>query len=89
MVFVGPCCESGDILTPAPGDPEALAARRVARPHVGDLVVVGGAGAYCAAMSTINYNSYPQAPEVMLEPDGTLRLLRRRQTLAQVWANEV
>jgi len=89
VVFVGPCCESGDILTPAPGDPEALAPRRVARPQAGDLVVVGGAGAYCAAMSTINYNSYPQAPEVMLEPDGTLRLLRRRQTLAQVWANEV
>jgi diaminopimelate decarboxylase len=89
VVFVGPCCESGDILTPAPGDPEALAPRWVPRPRVGDLVVVGGAGAYCAAMSTINYNSYPQAPEVMLEPDDTLRLLRRRQTLEQVWMNEV
>ena len=88
VVFVGPCCESGDILTPAPGDPEALAPRRVPRPQIGDLVVVGGAGAYCAAMSTINYNSYPQAPEVMLEPDGSLRLLRRRQSLEQVWANE-
>jgi diaminopimelate decarboxylase len=89
VVFVGPCCESGDILTPAPGDPEALAPRWVPRPRIGDLVVIGGAGAYCAAMSTINYNSYPQAPEVMLEPDGTLRLLRRRQTLDQIWANEV
>jgi len=89
VVFVGPCCESGDILTPAPGDPEALAPRRGPRPQIGDLVIVGGAGAYCAAMSTINYNSYPQAPEVMLEPDGALRLLRRRQTLEQVWANEV
>jgi diaminopimelate decarboxylase len=89
VVFVGPCCESGDILTPAPGDPEALGPRWVPRPQAGDLVLVGGAGAYCAAMSTINYNSYPQAPEVMLELDGTLRLLRRRQTLAQVWANEL
>ena len=89
VVFVGPCCESGDILTPAPGDPEALAPRRVPRPQIGDVVVVGGAGAYCAAMSTINYNSYPQAPEVMLEPDSTLRLLRRRQTLEQIWANEL
>jgi diaminopimelate decarboxylase len=88
VVFVGPCCESGDILTPAPGDPEGLGPRRVPRPRIGDLVVVGGAGAYCAAMCTINYNSYPQAPEVMLEPDGTLRLLRRRQSLDQIWANE-
>jgi len=89
IVFVGPCCESGDILTPAPGDPEALAPRRVPQPQIGDLVVIGGAGAYCAAMATINYNSYPQAPEVMLEPDGALRLLRRRQTLEQIWTNEV
>jgi diaminopimelate decarboxylase len=88
VVFVGPCCESGDILTPAPGDPEALRPRWVPRPRIGDPVVIGGAGAYCAAMSTINYNSYPQAPEVMLEPDGTLRLLRRRQTPEQIWANE-
>jgi diaminopimelate decarboxylase len=89
VVFVGPCCESGDILTPAPGDPEALGPRWVPRPEIGDLVVVGGAGAYCAAMSTLNYNSYPRAPEVMLEPDGTLRLLRERQTLDQILANEV
>lgn len=89
VVFVGPCCESGDILTPAPGDPEALAPRRVPRPRIGDLVVVGGAGAYCAGMATINYNSYPQAPEVMLETDGTFRVLRRRQLLEQVWVNEV
>ena len=89
VVFVGPCCESGDILTPAPGDPEALMPRWVPRPEIGDLVVVGGAGAYCAAMATINYNSYPQAPEVMFELDGTLRLLRRRQSPEQVWQNEI
>ncbi|HET8532249.1 MAG TPA: diaminopimelate decarboxylase [Methylomirabilota bacterium] len=88
VVFVGPCCESGDILTPAPGDPEALAPRWVPRPQIGDLVVVGGAGAYCAGMATINYNSYPQAPEVMLH-GGALTLLRRRQVPEQVWQNEV
>jgi diaminopimelate decarboxylase len=87
-VFVGPCCESGDILTPAPGDPEALGPRRGPRPAIGDLVVIGGTGAYCAAMSTFNYNSYPQAPEAMLEPDGSLRLLRRREPLDEVWRNE-
>ena len=89
VVFVGPCCESGDILTPAPGDPEELAPRWVPRPRIGDLVLVGGAGAYCSAMSTLNYNSYPQAPEVMLERDGSLRLVRRRQSLEQMLQNEV
>jgi diaminopimelate decarboxylase len=88
-VFVGPCCESGDILTPAPGDPETLGPRRGPRPRIGDLVVIGGTGAYCAAMSTLNYNSYPQAPEVMLQTDGTLTPLRRRETLEEIWRNEV
>jgi diaminopimelate decarboxylase len=88
IVFVGPCCESGDILTPAPGDPEALAPRELPRPEIGDLVVLGGAGAYCAAMSTHGYNSYPEAPEVLRDVDGTLRLVRRRQTLDQLLANE-
>lgn len=88
VVFVGPCCESGDILTPAPNDPEALAPREVPRPKIGDVVVVGGAGAYCAAMSTINYNSYPQSPEVMHEDGGALRQVRKRQTFEQMLANE-
>jgi diaminopimelate decarboxylase len=89
VVFVGPCCESGDVLTPAPGDPESLAPRSVARPVIGDPVVIGGAGAYCAAMATINYNSYPQAPEVMRRRDGSLVLVRRRQTLDEVLATLV
>jgi len=89
VVFVGPCCESGDVLTPAPGDPEALAPRLVPQPAIDDLVVIGGAGADCAAMSTINNNAYPPAPAVLRELDGSLRLVRRRQTLDQLLANEV
>ncbi len=88
VVFVGPCCESGDILTPAPGDPEGLSPRDVPRPEIGDLVVIGGAGAYCAAMSTAGYNSYPQAPEVLRDLDGTFRPVRHRQTLDQLLTNE-
>jgi diaminopimelate decarboxylase len=89
VVFVGPCCESGDVLTPAPGDPEGLAPRMVPRPAVGDAVVIGGTGAYCAAMATINYNSYPQAPEIMRRRDGRLELVRRRQTLDEMLATLV
>lgn len=89
VVFVGRCCETGDMLTPAPGDTSKLAPREVPRPEIGDLVLIGGAGAYCAAMSTVNYNSYPAAPEVLRERDGTLRLVRRRQTLEEMTAAEV
>jgi len=89
VVFVGRCCETGDILTPAPGDPSKLAPREVPRPEAGDLVLIGGAGAYCAAMSTINYNSYPAAPEVLREREGHFRLVRRRQTLEEMVEGEV
>jgi diaminopimelate decarboxylase len=40
-------------------------------------------------MSTGNYNSYPRAPEVLRERDGSLRLTRRRETLEQLLANEL
>jgi len=89
VVFVGPCCETGDILTPAPGDPEALGPRDVPRPEIGDLVLIGGTGGYCASMSAVNYNSYPAAPEVLRESEGQFRLLRRRQTLEQMLENEL
>lgn len=89
FIVVGHCCESGDILTPAPGDPELLAPRRLPEPRTGDLCWIGGAGAYCAAMAAKNYNSFPEAPEVLLQTNGSARLIRRRQTLEQIMANEV
>lgn len=89
VIFVGPCCETGDILTPAPGDPEALLARDTSMPEVGDIVVIGSAGAYAASMAAVNYNSYPAAPEVMRDATGEFRIVRRRQTLEQLVANEV
>jgi len=88
-LVAGHCCESGDVLTPAPGNPEGLGPRLLAEPRLGDALVVGGAGAYCAAMSSKNYNSFPEAAEVLLQPDGAFRLIRKRQTLDQMVVNEV
>src|SRR6185437_8209345 len=62
IVFSGPCCESGDILTPAPGDPEALAPRLTRKPAIGDLVIVGGAGAYCASARTRRTSGPTRSP---------------------------
>jgi diaminopimelate decarboxylase len=89
FMVVGHCCESGDILTPAPGDPETLGPRRLAQPEIGDLAVIDGAGAYCSAMCTKNYNSFPESAEVLLQRDGSVRLIRKRQTLDQVLQNEI
>lgn len=88
-IVVGHCCESGDVLTPEPGNPEGLLPRELPETRPGDLIVVGGAGAYCAAMASKNYNSFPEAPEVLRTKDGGLELIRRRQTLDQILANEL
>lgn len=88
-VVVGHCCESGDILTPAPGDPELLATRRLPSAHIGDFCVVDGAGAYCAGMTAKHYNSFPEAPEVLIDLDGKPHLIRKRQNPEDLWANEV
>lgn len=65
-VVVGPCCESGDILTPAPGDPEGIEPRLLNKAEVGDYVAIGGAGAYCASMSPNRYNDIPEATEIVV-----------------------
>jgi len=90
LVIVGHCCESGDLLTPAPGEPEVLSERPIwAGTAIGDLMVVEGAGSYCSGMSAKNYNSFPEASEVMRDEQGKLHLIRRRQTLAQILQNEI
>ena len=88
-LVAGHCCESGDILTPAPGDPEGLAPRRLARAEIGDTLVIEGAGAYASGMSAKNYNAFPEAAEVMIDRDGEPHLVQRRQTLEQALQNEV
>jgi diaminopimelate decarboxylase len=88
-VVVGHCCESGDVLTPALGNPEVLQPRLLPETRIGDLVVLGGAGAYCSSMAAKNYNSFPEAAEVMISESGSVELIRKRQTLDQIMQNEV
>ncbi len=88
-LVVGHCCESGDLLSCAPGEPETLQPREMAEAAAGDLLVIEGAGAYCSGMSAKNYNSFPEAPEILLQEDGTPVLIRKPQTLEQMVGNEI
>jgi diaminopimelate decarboxylase len=65
-VVVGHNCETGDILTPAPGDPEAILPRLLNKAAVGDIFAIADTGAYCAQFSTTGYNSYPSAKEIFV-----------------------
>ncbi|HUK34383.1 MAG TPA: diaminopimelate decarboxylase [Vicinamibacterales bacterium] len=74
---VGPVCESGDV----------VGRDRMLTPlGVGDLVAVCDAGAYGAVMAS-NYNRRPLPAEVLVD-NGTWRVIRRRQTLADLLALE-
>eukprot|EP00536_Pseudo-nitzschia_multiseries_P013102 jgi/Psemu1/34191/gm1.34191_g len=89
VVVVGHCCESGDLMTPKPGEPEDLSERTLRKAEIGDLLVMDGSGAYCAGMSTKNYNSFPEAPEVMVDFEGKPHIIRTRQPLEEIYKNEV
>jgi len=84
---VGRCCESGDSQSLAPDG--HIIPRALPEPEIGDLFIVGGAGAYCSGMSLFNYNSHVQVPEILYSQDAGLTEIRRRQTLAQIVENEI
>jgi diaminopimelate decarboxylase len=66
-VVVGHNCESGDIFTPAPGNPEEIQTRSLKEAQIGDEVRIHDVGAYCESMSTKGYNSFPSAGSVMVD----------------------
>lgn len=74
---VGPICETGDFL----GKDRKL---KVAE---GDLLAVRSAGAYGFGMNS-NYNSRCRPAEIMVDGDQ-VHLVRRRERLADQWANEI
>jgi diaminopimelate decarboxylase len=69
----GPICESTDALGEHPLPP----LRR------GDLVAIHDAGAYGAVLGS-TYNGRPRPPQVLLDEDGGLRVVRRRGSLASL-----
>ena len=83
-VVAGPLCESGDVFTQGEGG--VVLTRELPAARVGDLLVFEDAGAYGASMSS-NYNSRPLIPEVLVDA-GQPRLIRRRQTVAELLALE-
>jgi diaminopimelate decarboxylase len=85
VVVGGPLCESGDIFTQEEGG--FVAHRDLPAAEVGDILIIGCAGAYGFVMSS-NYNSKPLVAEVLIE-DGAARLVRQRQTVDDIVRGEV
>lgn len=79
LVVAGNLCESGDVFTRVAGRaiPRALEATRI-----GDLIAFCDAGAYGFSMAS-HYNARLLPPEVLID-DGKARVIRARQTMADL-----
>jgi diaminopimelate decarboxylase len=75
--IVGNICESGDVLA---------AERSLPQIEEGDIIGVMDVGAYGMAMAS-NYNNRLRPAEVLIQTDGTERLIRRRDTLEDLIRN--
>ena len=76
--IVGPVCESGDFFARD---------REIEQLHSGDLVALLDAGAYGMSLSS-HYNTRVRPAEVLVEGDKP-RLIRRRETLDDLFAPEI
>ncbi|MDK2886389.1 MAG: diaminopimelate decarboxylase [Thermosipho sp. (in: thermotogales)] len=72
---VGPLCETGDFIAK---DIE------INLPEIGDLLIIKNAGAYGFSMAN-NYNGTTKPSEVLVKKDGTLKLIRKRQTIEELF----
>jgi diaminopimelate decarboxylase len=77
VAIAGKYCESGDIL---------IREVRLPDPVPGEVIAIPAAGAYALAMAS-NYNHQPR-PAVILIDGGRVRLIRRRETHADIWRLE-
>jgi len=75
VYVVGQICESGDILAHDRVFPCC---------QEGDALIVHDAGAYGFAMAS-TYNSRPLPAEVLIQKDGGIRLIRKAQTLEDLY----
>ncbi|HOW03298.1 MAG TPA: diaminopimelate decarboxylase [Caldisericia bacterium] len=73
--IVGPICESGDVLYRNATD---------FLPEKGSLIAFCVVGAYGFSMAN-HYNGYPLPPEVLVHNDGSIELIRTRETFNDLY----
>ena len=73
VTIAGKYCESGDVLAT-----DIL----LPSPAAGDVIAIPAAGAYCPSMAS-NYNLNPRPPIILVQ-DGASRLIRRRESYADL-----
>jgi diaminopimelate decarboxylase len=77
VAIAGKYCESGDLL---------ISDVALPTPEPGEVLAIPAAGAYAVAMAS-NYNHHPR-PAIALVADRRARLIRARETHADIWRLE-
>jgi diaminopimelate decarboxylase len=77
VTIAGRYCESGDVL---------IHSVRLPTARSGDVLAIPSAGAYSVAMAS-NYNETPR-PAVVLLDGSQARVIRERETAADIWRLE-
>ncbi len=85
-VIAGYLCESGDLFTVDANG--TLCPRVMHEIKVGDIMVMAGVGAYSHSLKS-EYNSMNLPASVLIQADGTPRLIERRGTLDDVMRREL
>ena len=88
-VIVWHCCESWDVITTKLYDQEVIEERELPKLSVWDILVVEWTWAYNSSMSMKNYNSFPEAGELMIFANGSIKEVRSREVPSDVWRNEI
>jgi diaminopimelate decarboxylase len=58
--------------------------RRLPEVEIGDILVIHDTGAHGHSMG-FNYNGKPRSAELLLRPDGTVKLIRRAETVEDLF----
>ncbi len=88
-VVVWHCCESWDILTCKLYNWEELEEFELNKANIGDLIVIDWVWAYNSSMSMKNYNSFPEAWELLITNKWEIKEIRKREKLEEIWRNEI
>jgi len=79
LTIAGNTCDTWDILVAEIGMPKLQA---------GDILAIMDVGAYAQVMSS-NFNTIKRAPVVMIDREGRIRMIRRRDRYSEMFAPEL
>ena len=88
-VVVWHCCESWDILTCKLYNQEEIEELELSKANIWDTIIIDWVWAYNSSMSMKNYNSFPEAWELLIRSSLEIVEIRKRQKLEDIWKNEI